>query len=97
MSVTGYDGSGRSFAELQAASPPPAHDFTGDACPHPDCGGGPSATVTGYQCAECGHYFPRERVRMDPDSEPRCRIGMGCDAAPTIRHAIRRRERGRRS
>lgn len=54
------------------------HDYTKPACPHPDCGGDGRYGVTGYQCAECGHYYPRNRVRMDSDSELRCRDGMGC-------------------
>lgn len=75
------------------------HNFADGSCPHSDCGASGTGDVTGYQCAECGHYFPRNRVRMDEDSEVRCRIGMGCDNAPTIRHAIRRREqmKGQRS
>lgn len=73
------------------------HNFAAGACPHRDCGAGGTGDVTGWQCAECGHYFPRNRVRMDEDSEVRCRIGMGCDAAPTIRHAIRLREQGRQA
>lgn len=69
------------------------HNFAAGSCPHYDCGASGTGDVHGWQCAECGHYFPRNRVRMDEDSEVRCRIGMGCDRAPTIRHAIRRRER----
>jgi hypothetical protein len=49
-------------------------------CPHPDCGSSGTGDVTGYQCAECGHYFPRSRVVMGDDSEPRCRAGMGHEA-----------------
>ena len=68
------------------------HNFATFAeCPHPDCGGQDRGYVTGFQCADCGHYFPRTRVKIGEDSEPRCRAGMGCDMAPTIRHAIRRR------
>lgn len=45
-------------------------------CRHPACAG----PVAGYQCADCGHYYPRSRVTFGADSEPRCRQGMGCDA-----------------
>jgi hypothetical protein len=57
----------------------PRHDFDGvtERCPHPDCGGQGRDYVTGWQCAECGHYFPRPRVAMGDDSEPYCRGGMG--------------------
>lgn len=33
----------------------------------------------GYQCAECGHYFPRNRIR-DIDGEYYCRNTMGHNA-----------------
>ena len=61
------------------------HNFLGGLCPHPDCGGGIDETVTGGQCAECGHYFPPSRLRMDADSETRCRAGMGHEAPGAYR------------
>jgi hypothetical protein len=54
------------------------HDFTGGHCPHLDCGG--RGHVTGWQCADCGHYVPRSRVVIAEDSEPYCRAGMGHNA-----------------
>ena len=36
-------------------------------CWAPDCGG-LDATVSGWQCSECGHYFPRPRVSIDETS-----------------------------
>ena len=48
------------------------HEFALSGCLHWRC-----TEAAGWQCAECGHYFPREAVRMDPDSEVRCRAGMG--------------------
>lgn len=72
----------------------PRHDYRTGPCPHPDCGGTGTGAVTGHQCIDCGHYYPRSRVRYGADSEPHCRKGMGCDAAPTLGHAIRRRTQG---
>jgi hypothetical protein len=57
------------------------HNFGEGPCTHVDCGG-PTGTVRGYQCAECGHYFPRTRVVMGADNEPRCRSGMGHEYTP---------------
>lgn len=55
------------------------HRYTGTECWHPDCGGIDS-NVSGYQCMNCGHYFPRSRVQLMKDSEPYCRAGMGCQS-----------------
>jgi hypothetical protein len=52
------------------------HDFASGHCEHWRC-----LEANGWQCAECGHYFPREAVRMDADSEVRCRGGMGHERA----------------
>lgn len=53
------------------------HNYSGGSCPHRDCGASGMGDVSGYQCAGCGHYFPRNRVAMGDDSEPYCRLGMG--------------------
>lgn len=38
-------------------------------------------TGQGYQCADCGYYFPRSRVK-DIGGEYYCRDGMGHNATP---------------
>jgi hypothetical protein len=58
------------------------HNFAAGPCPHPDCGGSGTGAVNGWQCAECGHYFPRSQVRMDADSETRCRARLGHERTP---------------
>lgn len=43
---------------------------------------------TGYQCAECGFYFPRAMVK-DVAGEYYCRTTVGHNAAPTLAGAVR--------
>lgn len=72
-------------------SRPVQHNFDEGPCPHPNCGGGESQSVSGDQCAECGHYFASNQVRFHPaDNEPRCRQGMGHNRWIDQRRAARR-------
>jgi hypothetical protein len=66
------------------------HGWEAAQCWHPACGG-VTGDVTGYQCADCGHYFPQPRITMGEDSEPHCRGGMGCQSGPA---RLARRMRG---
>jgi hypothetical protein len=48
-----------------------SHNYRDSRCDDPRCREG-----NGWQCAECGHFFPRNQVR-DISGEYYCRDGMG--------------------
>jgi hypothetical protein len=52
------------------------HNFSGSRCDYWRC-----QEANGYQCAECGHYMADNQIRMDDDSESRCRATMGHERA----------------
>lgn len=62
------------------------HNYGHGCCPHQDCGG-TDLGVSGYQCADCGHYFSLSRLVMGGDSEYYCRAGMGHNTADGLRQA----------
>lgn len=67
------------------------HEWLRARCWAPDCGG-LDATVSGWQCIDCGHYFPRPRVSIDEETaEAACRGGMGCRS---VAAKLARRMRG---
>jgi hypothetical protein len=67
-----------------------SHNFGHGTCLHFDCGGPGDGDVCGYQCNDCGHYFPRRRVFLADDSEYYCREGMGHNTRDAIRQTCSR-------
>jgi methionyl-tRNA synthetase len=47
------------------------HDYQGTECHHLNC-----QQARGYQCEDCGHYFPRNQIR-DDNGAYYCRDNVG--------------------
>jgi hypothetical protein len=59
------------------------HDFHGDTCNARAC-----REAQGWQCAECGHYFPRNQIK-DIGGEYYCRDNQGHNKAALTNHHLR--------